>query len=67
MCDEFDIDRIQWVNTWCRENKKSVGLIVCGVIGLMVYSFVDFGNGFKIYDKDGLDYSPFLIESITKS
>ena len=32
-----------------------------------LFSFVDFGNGFKIFDKDGIDPTPLLIDHISKS
>jgi len=46
---------------FCREQKKPIGFIHCGILGLFLFSFVDFGNGFKIYDKDGLDTKPYLV------
>ena len=52
---------------FCREQKKPIGFIHCGILGLFLFSFVDFGNGFKIYDKDGLDTKPYLVQNITKS
>ena len=33
----------------------------------MVFSFVDFGKGWKVYDKDGIEPEKLLIESISKS
>jgi hypothetical protein len=36
-------------------------------MGLYVFNFVDYGNGFKIFDKNGKGVSPLLIENITKS
>lgn len=47
------------INNYCRENNK--GFIMAGVYGLYCYVFVDFGNNYKLHDRDGEDTYPFLI------
>jgi ubiquitin-activating enzyme E1 len=67
LTDFWDQNLIYQYNIFCREQKKPIGFIHCGILGLFLFSFVDFGNGFKIYDKDGLETKPYLIQNISKS
>ncbi|KAL4510464.1 hypothetical protein ABPG72_004618 [Tetrahymena utriculariae] len=53
------------INNYCREN--NIGFILVGVYGLYCYCMVDFGNNYKLHDRDGEDTYPFMISSISKS
>ncbi len=54
------------LNKFCRSQKKPIGFIICQTLGAFAFCFVDYGEGFKIYDKDGEEPQPFLISEITK-
>lgn len=55
------------LNKFCRSQKKPIGFVLCQAFGLHAYCFIDYGEGFKIYDKDGEEPKPFLISDITKA
>jgi ubiquitin-activating enzyme E1 len=55
------------LNKFCRNQKKPIGFVLCQAFGLHAYCFIDYGEGFKIYDKDGEEPKPFLISDITKA
>lgn len=55
------------LNKFCRNQKKPIGFVLCQAFGLHAYCFIDYGEGFKIYDKDGEEPKPFLIQDITKA
>lgn len=57
--------RIEEINTYCRDNNK--GFIYAVTLGLFCSVFVDFGNAYKLHDRDGEDTYPFLIASISKA
>lgn len=54
------------INKFCRHQKKPIGFVLCQAFGLHAYCLIDYGEGFKIYDKDGEEPKPFLISDITK-
>jgi len=55
------------LNKFCRNQKKPIGFVLCQTFGLHAYCLIDYGEGFKIYDKDGEEPKPFLISEITKA
>jgi ubiquitin-activating enzyme E1 len=56
------------INEICRNRpKKPIGFIYAGILGLISFCFVDFGDHFKVLDKDGEDVYPFLISNISNT
>jgi molybdopterin/thiamine biosynthesis adenylyltransferase len=51
-------------NDFCRKN--NIGFILGSNLGLYGNTFVDFGNNYKCFDKDGEDVRNSLIVNITK-
>ena len=45
-----DIEKLYEINKFCRAQKKPIGFILAGVLGLFGFVFSDFGDAFKIYD-----------------
>ena len=62
----YSFNELLKLNKFCRAQKKPIGFIMCQTFGVFAYCFVDYGEGFKIYDKDGDEPQPFLISEITK-
>ena len=52
------------LNNLCREN--TIGFIYGSELGINGFCFVDFGDNFKIYEKDNEEPKKFIINSITK-
>ena len=44
-----------------------MGFIYCGVLGMYSYIFVDYGDSFKVIDRDGIEKNPYLISNISNS
>ena len=42
ICDCYNLDYLKEINSFCRNKDK--GFIISGILGLMGYSFVDFGS-----------------------
>jgi ubiquitin-activating enzyme E1 len=63
----MNIDRIFEINEYCRSQKEKIGFIYTGTLGVFGFIFVDFGNQFKIYDKDGETPKWYAISNISKS
>ncbi|EGR30209.1 ubiquitin-activating enzyme e1, putative, partial [Ichthyophthirius multifiliis] len=53
------------INQLCRQN--NIGFILACNFGLFATAFVDFGLNYKLYDRNGEDIYPFMIQNITKS
>lgn len=45
--------------------KKNIGFIVAGNLGLYGYTFVDFGDKFTVFDKNGEANRSTIVTSIT--
>lgn len=63
----YPIDELIALNKFCRSQKKPIGFIMCQTFGVHAYCFIDYGESFKIYDKDGEEPKPYLINEITKA
>lgn len=61
-----NIDRLFEINEFCRSQKEPVGFIYTGSFGLLTYLFVDFGDHFKVYDRDGEPAKWYVIDGVTK-
>lgn len=66
--DFYDYAQLCEINEICRTRpQKPVGFIYATSLGLFNVEFVDFGKDFKIYDADGEEVYPYLIQNISKS
>jgi molybdopterin/thiamine biosynthesis adenylyltransferase len=50
-------------NEFCRS--KNIGFILGGNLGLYGYTFVDYGDNFKCYDKTGEENKNTIVTNIT--
>lgn len=64
--DYYDIDKLVEFNDFCRSREKSIGFIYAGNLGLYGFTFVDFGVGFKVFDKTGEEVKSSIIVNITQ-
>ena len=62
-----NVDKLFEINEFCRSQKEPIGFIYTGSFGLLTFLFVDFGDHFKVYDKDGEAAKWYVIDSITKA
>eukprot|EP01016_Furgasonia_blochmanni_P016293 TRINITY_DN1933_c0_g1_i2.p1 TRINITY_DN1933_c0_g1~~TRINITY_DN1933_c0_g1_i2.p1 ORF type:complete len:800 (-),score=390.27 TRINITY_DN1933_c0_g1_i2:282-2681(-) len=53
-------------NKFCRSRDKPIGFIVAGNLGLYGYTFVDYGDKFKIHDPNGEEPRSAIVVGITK-
>lgn len=65
--EPYPLQELLNINKIARSQKKPIGFIICGVWGLYSHVFVDYGSGFKIYDRDGEEPRPLVIANISKS
>lgn len=63
----YPVKELISINKFCRNQKKPIGFVLCQAFGLHAYTLIDYGEGFKIYDKDGEEPKPFLISDISKA
>lgn len=64
----YDFNMICEINEICRSRvQKPVGFIYAASLGLYNIEFADFGKDFKVYDRDGEEIYPYLIDNISKS
>ena len=63
----FNLENLISFNNLCRSQTKPIGFIHCGVLGLYNFVFIDFGEAFKVYDSNGEEPVPLLIENIKKA
>ena len=61
-----DFEKLYEINEYCRSQKKPIGFIYTGCLGLFGFIFSDFSNKFKIYDKDGENSLWYAVEHISK-
>lgn len=64
VCDVLSKSFVIEISKIVRENKTQ-GLIWSVTAGLYGFVLDDFGNGFKVFDKDGEQPFPYNIESIS--
>jgi len=62
-----NLDKLFDINDFCRSQKEPIGFIYTGCLGLFSFLFVDFGDHFKVYDKDGEAPKWYVIDNITKA
>jgi ubiquitin-activating enzyme E1 len=63
----YNLENLIQFNKFCRSQVKPIGFIFCGILGLYNFVFEDFGEGFKVYDANGDEPLPLLIENIKKA
>ena len=63
--DFHDRKKLIDYNNFCRTREKPIGFILGGILGLYGFTFVDFGPGFTVVDKDGEDTRTAIISMIT--
>ncbi len=61
----INIELLNKINEICRKNQ--IGLIYGAVLGLLTFTFVDFGDKFIIKDKNGKTPERFFIKDISNS
>jgi molybdopterin/thiamine biosynthesis adenylyltransferase len=61
--DCYQVDAMTAINDHCRAN--NIGFIIGGCFGLYGYSFTDFGDNYKNFDKDGEQNRQCIVTSIT--
>ena len=65
---ETDLAHIVRINHFCRTNgQKRIGFLTSEAWGASGHLFVDFGQDFTSFDKDGENPQSFIISNITKS
>lgn len=62
---ECDIDSLLRFNNFCRTQNPVIKFIACEVFGASGHGFVDFGDEFTCFDKDGENPESFIISNIT--
>ncbi|OMJ80020.1 hypothetical protein SteCoe_19844 [Stentor coeruleus] len=62
---ETDLDSLIRFNNFCRNHEPAIKFLSCEVFGAAGYGFVDFGNDFICFDKDGENNRSFIISNIT--
>lgn len=63
--DFYDIETLIKYNEFCRTQKKPIGFIYTGVLGLYGFTFVDFGSNFVCLDATGEDPKTSIISHIS--
>lgn len=53
------------INEFCRTNK--IGFIQAQSLGAMGYTFVDYGENFKINDANGEETQSFIVVNVTQA
>lgn len=64
--DYYDLDELIRFNNFCRSQENPIGFILCGSLGLYGFTFVDYGDKFRIFDGTGEDPRQTIIVNITK-
>lgn len=62
--DCYDVDAMTAINEHCRT--KNIGFILGGSLGLCGYSFTDFGDQYKNFDKDGEQNRQCIVSNVTQ-
>lgn len=63
---DTDKETLIRINNFCRTRKQPIGFLSCESWGAAGYGFVDFGDEFVSFDKDGENNRSFIISDITK-
>lgn len=58
----FGSDRLYAMNEACRA--ANTGFIISETLGLMTYAFLDYGDNFKVNDKDGEQTKQFIVVNV---
>lgn len=64
--DEYNIDKLIMFNDFCHSQEKPIGFILAGSLGLYGFTFVDFGDSFRVFDRTGEEVRSTLVVNITK-
>ena len=64
--DYYDIEKLLNFNEFCHKQAKPIGFIIAGSLGLYGYTFVDFGDSFRVFDKTGEEVRSTIVVNITK-
>ncbi|OMJ66711.1 hypothetical protein SteCoe_36353 [Stentor coeruleus] len=62
---ECDIVSLLRYNNFCRSQNPVIKFISCEIFGASGHGFVDFGDEFTCFDKDGENSQSFIISNIT--
>lgn len=62
---ETDLDSLSRFNNFCRSQEPPIKFLSCEIFGAAGYGFVDFGDNFVCFDKDGENNRSFIISNIT--
>ena len=62
-CDYFERKQLVEIGNYC--HSKRIGFIVSGMVGLYGFCFVDFGDVFRVFDKNGEECKSTIISAIT--
>ena len=65
--DYYDIDKLIEYNEICHSQAKPIGFILAGSLGLYGFTFVDFGDSFRVFDRTGEKAKINFIFDITKN
>lgn len=64
--DYYDIDELIKFNEFCHSQAKPIGFILAGSLGLYGFTFVDFGDSFRVFDRNGEEVRSTIIVNVTK-
>lgn len=64
--DYYDIEQLIRFNEFCHSQQKPIGFILAGSLGLYGFTFVDFGDCFRVFDRTGEEVRSTIIVNITK-
>ena len=64
--DYYDIDKLIEYNEICHSQAKPIGFILAGSLGLYGYTFVDFGDSFRVFDRTGEEVRSTIVVNVTK-
>lgn len=64
--DYYDIEKLKEINEFARAQTPPIGFILAGSLGLYGFTFVDFGEKFKVFDTNGEDPRTIVVTNVTK-
>ena len=64
--DFYDINKLIEFNEMCHSQAKPIGFVLAGSLGLYGFTFVDYGDSFRVFDRTGEELRGTIVVSITK-
>lgn len=63
---ESDGATISRVNNFCRRHQPPIGFLSCESFGAAGYAFVDYGDEFMVFDKNGEECKSYLVVGVSQ-